>query len=120
MISNDDALEAMASLRTPGDAVFSLSRVKLRNPLLSFLDVVVSGGALTSAADVADTASVSVFLVDSQHKATIVQLQDGRVTDTIDVPDWTPERSTAYRTQRLSFKGLVVDGYRYSKVMTLA
>ena len=69
-------LQALSTLRRPGDQVYSVTRTKKRNPLLEFLDVVVSGGAFTGAADVADSMATSLYLVAGRDRAVV---QRGRV-----------------------------------------
>lgn len=119
-MNNTAVLEALSNLRGPGDPVYSLTRTKKRNPLVEFLDVVVSGGALTGAAEVADAFSAPLFLIDGQEKATIVQVRDGKVVETLDVPGWSPDRGARLKSKGPSLLSLDVAGYRYRKVAQLA
>jgi len=109
-------LQALSTLRRPGDQVYSVTRTKKRNPLLEFLDVVVSGGAFTGAADVADSMATSLYLVAGRDRAVIARVSDGNVAETVDIPDWDGARAEALRGQAGALKAIVVDGYRYSKV----
>ncbi|MBK8461294.1 MAG: hypothetical protein IPL43_14905 [Micropruina sp.] len=119
-MNETDALEVIQELVSEGDAVYAMTRTKKRNIFVDFLDVVVSGGALTGAADIADTVVQSYYLVASPAKATIVQVRDSQIADTIDVPSWSAEKAKELQGQGVSLKTLNVAGYRYSRGVQIA
>ena len=86
--------------------MFSLVRHVRRPFWKELLDLLFAGYIFTTAQDIKDTVDGLFFLIASDEAGTIYQVKHETITLRLAVPDWQP-------ALKISFKRVVIDGYRY-------
>ena len=100
-----EALEAIEKIKKSDDIVYEIARKEKKSGLFHFMDFWVEGILSTGNSLMKDKV---MYLIASEDNGKIVEIENGKIINTLEVPDWKSE-------MKETFKKVVIDDYVYKK-----
>lgn len=112
MSRNEKALQTLEDYRNPGDAIYELKRRDTAPWWKYVLDFVLLDGVFYFNRNRMTNVVMPFYLVATDSDGTILQIDNGRVADTIPIPEWDP-------AMKENFQSVTVDGFTYRRAARL-
>lgn len=100
-----EALEAIEKIKKSDDIVYEIARKEKKSGLFHFMDFWFEGILSTGNSLMKDKV---MYLIASEDNGKIVEIENGKIINTLEVPDWKSE-------MKETFKKVVIGDYVYKK-----
>ena len=105
-----EALDAIEKVKSPDDIIYEIIRKEKRSVWFHFWDIVldcIPGVTMQLMTD------KYLYLLASEKSGKIIEVENGNITNTTDVPDWTNDK-------KVNFNKVFIDKYVYKKYRKIA
>ena len=105
-----EALDAIEKIKSPDDIIYEVFRTEKRSGWFHFWDIVFDIIPSTTTKLMYDQV---MYLLASEKSGKIIEVENGNITNIIDIPDWTSDK-------KVKFKKVIIDNYVYKKFKKIA
>jgi hypothetical protein len=100
-----EALDAIEKIKLSDDITYEIFRTGKRSGWFHFWDIVFDVIPSTTTKLMYDKV---MYLLASEKRGKIVEIENGNITNTIEIPNWTNDK-------KVKFKKVTIDNYVYKK-----
>jgi hypothetical protein len=100
-----EALNAIEKIKAPSDVIYEISRKEKKSGWYVLVDMLFDNLLSTSNSLMKDKV---MFLVASEKSGKIVEIENGSIRTTVEVPGWTSDKKE-------NFTKVIIDNYVYKK-----
>ena len=105
-----EALDAIETIKLPNDSIYEVIRTEKRSGWFHFWDIVFDVIPSTTTKLLYNKV---MYLLASENRGQIVEVENGSITNTIEIPHWTSDK-------KVKFKKVIIDQYIYKKFKKIA
>jgi len=105
-----EALDAIEKIKSQDDIIYEIFRTEKRSGWFHFWDIVFDVIPSTTTKLLYNKV---MYLLASEKSGKIIEVENGHITNTIEIPDWTSDK-------KAKFNKVMIDNYIYKKFKKIA
>ncbi len=105
-----EAIDAIEKIKASDDIIYEVIRSEKKSGWFHFWDIVFD---IIPSTTIKLTHNKVMYLLASEENGKIIEVENGMITNTIEIPDWTTDNKER-------FKKIIIDNYLYKKFKKIA